>query len=131
VDVKSLIDKIFQKGREKGLSDMEVYYASGTSLSLKVFQKDLDTYNLSESEGLSLRGTYKGKMGYSYTEKADEASIEQLVRDVKENATITDSEDEEVIFEGSKEYKRVNNFNPDLSEIGEEEKLPSSFLFPS
>lgn len=61
-------------------------------------------------------------MGYSYTEKADEASIEQLVRDVKENATITDSEDEEVIFEGSKEYKRVNNFNPDLSEIGEEEK---------
>lgn len=123
MDVKSLIDKIFQKGREKGLSDMEVYYASGTSLSLKVFQKDLDTYNLSESEGLSLRGTYKGKMGYSYTEKADEASIEQLVRDVKENATITDSEDEEVIFEGSKEYKRVNNFNPDLSEIGEEEKI--------
>lgn len=39
MDVKSLIDKIFQKGREKGLSDMEVYYASGTSLSLKVFQK--------------------------------------------------------------------------------------------
>jgi PmbA protein len=121
--MKSLIDKIFQIGRESGLNDMEVYYSAGSSLSLKVFQKELDTYNLSESEGLSLRGVYKGKMGYSYTEKADEASIEQLVRDVIENATIIDSEDEEVIFEGSKEYKKVNSFNPGLSMVSEEEKI--------
>ena len=123
MEMKSLIDKIFQIGRESGLNDMEVYYSAGSSLSLKVFQKELDTYNLSESEGLSLRGVYKGKMGYSYTEKADEASIEQLVRDVIENATIIDSEDEEVIFEGSKEYKKVNSFNPGLSMVSEEEKI--------
>ncbi|HQK54498.1 MAG TPA: DNA gyrase modulator, partial [Sedimentibacter sp.] len=101
MEMKSLIDKIFQKGREKGLNDMEVYYSAGSSLTLKVFQKELETYNLSESEGLSLRGVYKGKMGYSYTEKVDETSIDQLVRDVLENAVIIDSDDEEFIFEGS------------------------------
>ena len=106
-----MIDKIFQKGRETGLNDMEVYYSEGSSLSLKVFQKDLDGYSLSESEGLSLRGVYKGKMGYSYTEKVDETSIDQLVRDAAENALIIDSEDEEYIFEGSKEYKKVDSFN--------------------
>ncbi|HRC80573.1 MAG TPA: TldD/PmbA family protein [Sedimentibacter sp.] len=123
MDIKALIDKIFEKGRASGLEDMEVYYSAGTSLTLKVFQKELETYNLSEGEGLSLRGVYRGKMGYSYTEKADESSIDRLVKDVIENATIIDSDDEEVIFEGSKEYKKVDSFNPSLSEVREEEKI--------
>ncbi|HPW99424.1 MAG TPA: TldD/PmbA family protein [Sedimentibacter sp.] len=123
MEIKFLIDKIFQKGRETGLNDMEVYYSEGSSLSLKVFQKDLDGYSLSESEGLSLRGVYKGKMGYSYTEKVDETSIDQLVRDAAENALIIDSEDEEYIFEGSKEYKKVDSFNQALSNVGEEQKI--------
>lgn len=123
MDMKSLIDKIFIEGKNNGLKDMEVYYSTGSSLSLKVFQKELDGYSLSESEGLSLRGVYKGKMGYSYTEKVDETSIDQLVRDVAENATIIDSDDEEIIFEGSKDYKKVDSFNPDLSNVSEEEKI--------
>ena len=123
MDMKSLIDKIFIEGKNNGLKDMEVYYSTGSSLSLKVFQKELDGYSLSESEGLSLRGIYKGKMGYSYTEKVDETSIDQLVRDVAENATIIDSDDEEIIFEGSKDYKKVDSFNPDLSNVSEEEKI--------
>ena len=123
MDMKSLIDKIFQKGNESGLKDMEVYYSAGRSLSLKVFKEELDGYSLSESEGLSLRGVYNGKMGYSYTEKVDETSIEQLVKDVMENATVIDSDDEEIIFEGSKEYKQVVSFNPALENIMEDQKI--------
>jgi len=123
VDIKTLIEKIFQKGRQQGLGDMEVYYSAGSSLSLKVFQKELDGYSLSESEGLSLRGVYKGKMGYSYTEKVDESSIDMLVKNVVENATVIDSDDEEVIYEGSKEYKKVDTFNPELEEVSEVDKI--------
>jgi PmbA protein len=53
MDIKSLIDKIFQEGKKQGMEDMEVYYAGGRSLSLKVFQKELDGYSLSESEGFT------------------------------------------------------------------------------
>ncbi len=121
--MKLLIDKIFQKGYKQGLKDMEVYYSAGRSLSLKVFKEELDGYSLSESEGLSLRGVYNGKMGYSYTEKVDETSIDLLVKDVMENATVIDSNDEEVIFEGSKEYKQVVSFNPALENVMEEQKI--------
>lgn len=123
MEIKSLIEKIFQEGRKSGLNDMEVYYSAGNSLSLKVFKKELDGYSLSESEGLSLRGIYNGKMGYSYTEKVDESSIDQLVRNVVENATVIDSEDEEVIFEGSEEYRKVDSFNPSLDNVKEEDKI--------
>lgn len=123
MDMKMLIDKIFAEGKKQGINDMEVFYSAGSSLSLKVFQKELDGYNLSESEGLGLRGMYNGKMGYSYTEKVDETSIDLLVKNVKENATVIDSDDEEYIFEGSKEYKKVDTFNPKLEEVEEAEKI--------
>lgn len=123
MDIKVLTEKIFQKGKAQGIGDMEVYYSAGSSLSLKVFEKELDGYSLSESEGLSLRGVYNGKMGYSYTERVDESSIDLLIKNVIENATVIDSEDEEFIYEGSKEYKNVNTFNPGLEKISEAEKI--------
>lgn len=123
LDIKPLVEKIFQKGKVQGLGDMEVYYSAGRSLSLKVFQKELDGYSLSESEGLSLRGEYKGKMGYSYTEKVDESSIDLLVKNVVENATVIDSDDEEFIYEGSKEYKNVDTFNHGLEKVEEADKI--------
>lgn len=123
MDIRPLTKKIFEKGTLAGLKDMEVYYSAGSSLSLKVFEKELDGYSLSESEGLSLRGMYNGKMGYSYTEKVDESSIDLLVRNVVENATVIDSDDEEFIFEGSKEYKTVKTFNPALDDVSEIQKI--------
>lgn len=122
-DIKELINNIFAKGKEANINDMEVFYTSGSSLSLKVFEKQLDGYSVSESEGLSLRGVYNGKMGYSYTEKADESSIDLIIKDVIENASIIDSDDEEYIYEGSKSYKQVNNFKQSLQEVNEEAKI--------
>lgn len=123
MDIKPMIEKLFEEGKKQGLDDMEVYYGGGSSLSLKVFEKELDGYSLSESEGLSFRGVYKGKMGYSYTEKVDETSIDFLIKGAIENAQVIDSDDEECIFEGSKEYREVNNFNPQLEKVREEEKI--------
>jgi len=111
MDMKSLVERIFQAGKAQGIGDMEV------------FQKELDGYSLSESEGLSLRGVYNGKMGYSYTEKVDESSIDLLIKNVVENATVIDSDDEEFIYEGSKEYREVNTFNPELEKVSESDKI--------
>lgn len=123
MDMKVMIDKLFAEGKKQGIEDMEVYYGGGNSLTLKVFEKELDGYSLSESEGLSFRGVYNGKMGYSYTEKVDETSIELLVKGAIENAQVIDSEDEELIFEGSKEYQEVNNFNALLADVKETDKI--------
>jgi len=123
VEIKFLIDKIFQKGRETGLNDMEVYYSEGSSLSLKVFQKDLDGYSLSESEGLSLRGVYKGKMGYSYTEILDEDAIKTLIKNAKGAALAIENDDVQFIYEGDKEYKEINAYKKELDNVKPDELI--------
>ncbi len=118
-----LIQKIFESGKNAGMTDMEAHISSGRNLSLKVFNKEIDKYSVSESEGLSFRGLYKGKMGYSYTEKVDETSIDIIIKEAVENAEIIDSDDEEYIFEGSNKYEEVNNYYPALEKVNETQKI--------
>lgn len=120
---RELIDKIFSKGKQLGLGDMEVYMQGSKQFDIRIFEGQIDKYSISDEQGLSFRGVYNGKMGYSYTEKVDESSIDMLIKEAMENAVSIDSEDEEVIFKGSKEYKEVNTYNSDLEKVTTEHKI--------
>ncbi len=122
-----LADILFKKGKIAGFDDMEVYYQKNKSFNLKIFESEILNYSISEQEGLSFRGLFDKKMGYAYTEKVDETSVDMLVREAKINAEIIDSDDEEFIFEGSKEYREVNNYNPSLEEISTQQKIDIAF----
>ncbi len=122
-DFNELKTNIFNKAKEAGVEDVEIYYSQGRDLNIKVFQSEIDGYKLAEAEGLGLRGKYNGEMGYSYTEKVDDTSVEFLVENLIENAKNIDREDKEEIFEGSKKYKEVNNFNDSLEKVEEIEKI--------
>lgn len=120
---KDLTEKIMDYGRIKGFSDMEVYYSEGENLTVKIHGEKIDSFNLSQNEGLSFRGLFKDKMGYSYSEKVDDTSIEMLINEALENATIIDSDDKENIFEGGKSYQTIDHFNEALAKVKEEDKI--------
>lgn len=127
MNFKNLAEKIFKRGNEIGFTDMEVYFSENKNLSIKVFESEIDRYTISEEQGISFRGLYNGKMGYSYSEKVDESSIDILVKEAKENAEIIDSLDDEVIFEGSKEYNSVNCYDETLDKINVGSKIDLLF----
>ena len=122
-----LANILFEKGKLAGFGDMEVYYQRNSSFNIKVFESEITNYAISDEEGLSFRGLYNNKMGYAYTEKVDESSVDMLIKEAKINAMIIDSDDEEFIFEGSKEYKEVNNYNPELEKVSNEDKIKLAF----
>ncbi len=121
--IREIVETLFERGREKGISEMEAFIQKRKKLNIRVFKGELDDYSISDEEGLSFRGIYRGKMGYSYTEKLDESSIDMLIEKVVDNASIIDSDDEEFIFEGSNKYKKVNSFNDQLDRVSNEEKV--------
>lgn len=118
-----LIKNFFDRGGIQGMEDMEISIQRRKELNIKVFEGEIDKYSISDENGLSFRGVYEGKMGYSYTEKLDDSSIDIVIKEAIDNAKAIDSDDEEFIFEGSKEYKEINSFNKDLQNISNEEKI--------
>lgn len=119
---EELVGKLFEKGGKK-LEDMEVYIEREKTINIGVFEGEIDEYSIAESGGLSLRGLSKGKMGYAYTEKIDESSIDMLVNESYENSKFIDSKDPEEIFSSSDDYEKIESFNKALEDYPIENKI--------
>ncbi|MBQ3420875.1 MAG: TldD/PmbA family protein [Romboutsia sp.] len=108
---------LLQKAKQEGFSESEVYYTKGESINISVYEEEIDKYNISKSFGLSFRGIYKDRMGYSFTEIIDEEAIDMLIKNAKESAVAIENEDEQFIYEGDKEYKSVKTYSDKLENI--------------
>ena len=119
MDIRDFQTKLLARGQEAGFADMEVYYQADRDLVVKVFKGEIDSYTIEERAGLSFRGVFDGKMGYSFTEKLDDDSINLLVKEARDNAEIIESADREELFGGSEQYaefrpsQAVLNLEPD------------------
>ena len=116
-------ERLFEMGQQAGLSDMEVYLVEDENFSCKVFEQEVDSYSVSTTKGLSLRGIYQGKMGYTYTENVDDSEIDFLIKGVIHNASIIENDDKEEIYEGSANYTELNLYHPELEEVSVSEKI--------
>ncbi|NLW21637.1 MAG: TldD/PmbA family protein [Tissierellia bacterium] len=119
---KELSHIIFKRGKDK-FEDMEVYIERSKNIEIGVYKGEIDKYNISDTVGLSFRGICDGKMGYSYTEKVDESSVDMLIGEAYENSIYIDTDDREIIFEGSEEYREMNSFNEGLASTPIEDKI--------
>lgn len=127
MELKDFCEKVFSYAKSIGFSECEIYYVNGDSLSVKVFNKDLNQFSNSNLQGLSFRGLYNGKMGYSFTEQIDEKVIETLVENAKINGELIEHNDVEIIYEGADFYEKVIDYNEKLNEISAEDKMKLAY----
>ncbi|MGG4132500.1 TldD/PmbA family protein [Paenibacillus illinoisensis] len=118
---------LFEQGKQYGFSDMEIFFSSSKSTSLSVQNGTVKDYNITESAGLSFRGIYKEKMGYSYSEKISVESIDFLLKEALENAEVIEIDDEEELFESSERYEAINNYSEDIALLPVEKLIESAF----
>lgn len=116
-------DILFKKAKSEGFEDCEIYFSNRESLSISVYEQEVEKYNLNKTFGLSFRGKVNGKMGYSFTEIIDEDSIDMLIKNAKDAAMVIESEDMQFIYEGDKEYAMVNSYSKDLENIDTEKLI--------
>ena len=122
MELNQFVNELFDKAKQVGFTECEVYYVDKESLSIGVYKGEVEKYNLNNSYGLSFRGKINDKIGYSYTEILDKYAIDMLVRSAKESALSIESEDIQFIYEGDEEYKNVSTYYPELENI-EADKL--------
>ena len=117
MELNLFVKELFSKAQEEGFSEYEVYYVDRESLSISVYKEEVEKYNLNNSAGLSFRGKFGDRIGYSYTEILDEDAIEMLVKKAKENVLAIENNDIQFIYERDKEYKEISTYHEELEDI--------------
>ncbi len=123
MDIKDFRDKLFERAKEEGFTDYEIYYVNGNSFRVTIYEGEIDQYSVNTDRGLSFRGLYGDKMGYSYTEILDNEALEMLLKGAKENAMAIEDEDIEIIYGGKDIYPKVNSYNEGLEKVDASEKI--------
>lgn len=117
MEFKDFKNKLFEEARKEGLTEFEIYFSNKESLSISIYKEEVEKYNLNKSFGVSFRAKIDGKMGYSYTEIIDEDAIKMLVENAKASALSIENDDPQFIYEGDKEYSKVESYYKELENI--------------
>ena len=117
------IKNLLKAALDAGIEAAEVYTSYRDSFNAMCNNGEVTSYQVATKEGLSLRGLYNGKMGYASTEAYDDEAVAMLVNGVIEAASLIEDEDVQEIYAGDKEYVKIDNYNPELDKVGEDEKI--------
>ena len=123
MDMNLFMDRVLQAAKVAGIDTAEVYCEEGESFRASAMDGEINSYQVSTSQGLSLRGTVNGKMGYCATEAFDEAAISQLIEGVKESAMLVETDEQDEIFEGDAAYPEIPKTESDVKDTAPEAKL--------
>ena len=127
MDMQDFQTKLFAKAKTSGFLEMEIYYSATKSTTVNVLHHEVKSYGITEQKGVSFRGIYKEKMGYSYTEKIDEGSIELLVTEAMENAESIEMDDKEELYAGAQRYETVNQYAEEVTNISPQALIETAF----
>ncbi|MGG0669155.1 TldD/PmbA family protein [Sporosarcina koreensis] len=122
MSIEQLKERLFAEGENTGFTDLELYYEKKESLTIGLYEGEVDKYDFSDVQGASVRGLYNGKTGYAYTEKFDEDSVSFLLKNAVENAELIENEPEE-LFTGKAEYEEIEFYSPELDAVKPEEMI--------
>src|SRR5699024_11101840 len=116
MELTTFRDQLFSEGETYGFTDMELYYEKTDSLRCQVFEGEVDGYESATVRGVSLRGVYKGIMGYAYTESLELDCIPYLLDNAKENAVLMES-DPRAFVRGSDHYEKLDLYTDALDDV--------------
>ncbi|MGL4731051.1 MAG: TldD/PmbA family protein [Clostridium sp.] len=117
MEFKSFKKMLLKKGIEAGFEECEIYFSEGESISISVYEGEVEKYSLDKAFGLSFRGKLNGKIGYSFTEIMDFDAINMLIKNAKESALYIENDDMQFIYEGDKKYEKVSSYSEKLENI--------------
>ena len=102
--------------KKAGLEQFEIYEQRHTSTSINVYEQKVDSFSISDCDGIAMRGVYQGKMGNCFLEEVDDAQIDDVLNQIKQNASIITAEDKVMILAPAESYPTIQNHKNTLLE---------------
>ena len=108
---------LIEKSKKYNIEALEVYFQKSEGMSIKLFNNEIDQYQISNQQGIAVRGIYNGKMGYVGLEKVEEGLEDFILEKVVENASLIEKTDVVKIYDGKDEYAVSTKQYSDFSNI--------------
>ena len=114
---------LINKAKERNIEALEVYFQKTEGMSIDLFNDEIDQYTIANTQGLSVRGIYNGKMGYVGLEKVSEDNFDFILDKLIENASVIEKTDVVKIYDGKDEYEVDTKQYTDFSNIDANVKI--------
>ena len=103
--------------------DIEILLSADNSFSVKINEQNIESFDYSDSKGISVRVIKDGKVGYAYTEKFDEDTFKMIVDEAIENSRYSE-DDEVVIMENYPSIdKKLDVYSEELDKVDVNDKI--------
>lgn len=116
-------DKVFLLAKKKGFDDSQLLLTNRKEFGVVISKQNIENYTDAESFKIVFKGIKNGKSSFSTSEILDEKTAEFLVESAYENLEVTDTLEEDVIYDGSGEYSPAQNFVDEFEQISVKEKI--------
>lgn len=118
--------KLEQACRREGITEVELYRVVSEDASVSTFNGEVDQNLIYESNELYVRGVYGGHIASLYVERDEDDEVEEIVRRLKENAGIIESDDPYFIYGGSDSYPTLPEESHDFENYTQGDRLALS-----
>lgn len=118
---------LFENGKKQGFGDMEIFYSTNKSSYVNVSESKVKSYGISENGGISFRGIFNNKMGYSYTEKLNDTSIDFLIEEAIKNAEVIEIDESYEFYGGADKYESIDNYSENIANIEPSKLIDAAF----
>ena len=96
---------VIEACKEAGITEYELYYQAGSSVSVDTFQHSVNEFSASTSGGVCFRCILGGKMGYASTEALTAEQAKAIVAKAADSASVLEAEEQVFLGEGGQEYE--------------------------
>ena len=114
MDFNAFKEIVIAQCAAQGITEYELYYQAGSSVSVDTFQHSISEFSASQSGGVCFRCIVGGKMGYASTEALNEEQAKAVVAKAADSAALLESEEAVFLGEGGQEYEPMNIKEYDL-----------------
>lgn len=118
-----ITQQLLDAALQAGFTAAEITLLESESFSAGNVDGKLNSYEVSRSGGLSMRGSYHGRMGSCSTQVLEEAMIDQLINDLRESAELNESPEQDEIYPGDPVYPQWEKPETDLNTYSAADKL--------
>ena len=108
------IKNFLKLAKQEGIDPIEISVYKSKEIDLGVYQGELESHQISESNSIVARGFFNGKLGAASTNSLTNEGLQFLLHQIRANALINQAPIDGEIFKGSEKYAKGSVFNPVL-----------------